>query len=145
VKSFLLNTLFYLIALFLGAWVNGYLIQISSKVITPPVGYDLQTAEGLKAAINAGVMTPRFFIFPFLAHALGTWVSAFTITKLTRTHQKERALSFGFLFLTGGTWMVFIIPAPLWFNAVDLLLAYIPMAYMGYLMARKKKSKSSHV
>ena len=144
-KQFLLNLLFYLIALVLGAWVNGYLIQISSSVINPPKGFDLSTEEGLKGAMDAGLMTPRYFIFPFLAHALGTWVSAFTITKLARTHQKERALSFGFLFLTGGTWMVFILPSPLWFNAIDLLFAYVPMAYLGYLMARSKKNKHKHV
>ena len=88
-KQFLLNLLFYLIALVLGAWVNGYLIQISSSVIEPPQGFDLSTEQGLKGAMDAGLMTPRYYIFPFLAHALGTWVSAFVITKLAVWHVGE--------------------------------------------------------
>jgi hypothetical protein len=41
----------------------------------------------------------------------------------------------GFLFFVGGVIMIFILPSPLWFDALDLGLAYIPMAWFGYKMA----------
>jgi hypothetical protein len=44
----------------------------------------------------------------------------------------------GVLFLAGGISMVFMVPnAPMWFNSIDLILAYIPMAYLGYVLGRK--------
>jgi hypothetical protein len=35
------------------------------------------------------------------------------------------------LFLIGGIMNVIMLPAPTWFSAVDLLLAYIPMGLIG--------------
>ncbi len=37
----------------------------------------------------------------------------------------------GVFFLAGGIAASFMIPAPLWFIALDLLLAYIPMAWLA--------------
>jgi hypothetical protein len=34
--------------------------------------------------------------------------------------------------------MVKILPSPLWFNITDLCLAYLPMAWLGYLIGRRK-------
>jgi hypothetical protein len=30
---------------------------------------------------------------------------------------------------------VFMLPSPMWFNTVDLVVAYIPMAYLGGMIA----------
>lgn len=30
-----------------------------------------------------------------------------------------------------GAGVTFMLPAPLWFHAVDLILAYLPMAWLG--------------
>ena len=48
------------------------LIMLSGKVIPPPAGSDVATMEGLKASLH--LFEPKHFVFPFLAHALGTLV-----------------------------------------------------------------------
>ena len=56
--------------LLIGSVVNMSLIMISASVIPPPAGVDVTTTEGLKASIH--LFEPRHFVFPFLAHGLGT-------------------------------------------------------------------------
>ena len=41
----------------------------------------------------------------------------------------------GGLFLVGGVINAFILPAPAWFIAVDLILAYLPAAWLGQVLA----------
>ncbi len=114
--------------------LNGAIINISSKVIAPPKGFELNTAEGLQAAMPH--MGPEHFLFPFLAHALGTLLSALLITRFLKSQQFVFSMMAGILFLLGGVSMVIMLPeTPIWFVLVDLLFAYIPMAYLGYKMA----------
>ena len=75
---------------------------------------------------------------PFLAHALGTLVGAFIAAKIAVSHKMRFALGLGVFFLLGGIAAVFMLPAPMWYNVTDLVLAYIPMAYLGGKMAVKK-------
>ena len=117
----------------LGSLVNGFLIEISGKVIPPPDGADVTTLEGLKASIH--LFEPKHFVFPFLAHALGTLTGAFVAAKLAATHKMRIALGIGVLFLLGGIANCFMLPAPVWFMAVDVIVAYIPMGYLGGKLA----------
>ena len=128
-----MNVLVFVACVFAGAIANGLIINYSGEIIPPPSGYELTTEEGLKAAMQ--VMEPRHFVMPFIAHALGTLVGAFLVTLFIKERKLFRALLVGFLFFLAGTYMVFILPSPLWFDAVDLGLAYIPMAWIGYKLA----------
>ena len=67
--------------LLIGSVVNMSLIMISASVIPPPAGVDVTTTEGLKASIH--LFEPRHFVFPFLAHGLGTLVGAWVAAMLT--------------------------------------------------------------
>ena len=128
------RTIVIFISLFAGAMLNGALINVSNKIIPPPAGFDLKTAEGLQAAMPH--MGPEHFLFPFLAHALGTLLSAVLITRFLKSQQFVFSMMVGILFLLGGVSMVIMLPeTPIWFVLVDLLFAYIPMAYLGYKMA----------
>ncbi len=132
-KGIVLNVFVFVACVFAGGIANGLIINYSDAIIPPPVGSNLTTEEGLKAAM--AVMEPKHFIMPFLAHALGTLVGAFFVTLFIKERKLFRALLVGFLFFLAGTYMVFILPSPLWFDAVDLGLAYIPMAWLGYKLA----------
>lgn len=112
-----------------GGIVNWGLIQVSGSIITPPVGVDVSNMDSLTE--NIGQFSPRHFLFPFLAHALGTLVGAFTVAKLAANNHKIFALSIGAFFLIGGIMMAVQLPAPVWFEALDLILAYLPMAWLG--------------
>ena len=118
-----------LLGLLIGSALNMGLILISGKVIPPPAGADVTTTEGLKASIH--LFAPRHFLFPFLAHALGTLAGAFIAARVTSIGRTGIAFTVGGLFLAGGIINCFILPAPLWFIVTDLVLAYLPMAWLG--------------
>jgi hypothetical protein len=139
-----LAIVFFSIAI--GGMVNMFFITISSKVIAPPVGTNLTTEQGLKDAMH--LMQPKHFVMPFLAHAIGTLVAAFLITASMHLLLKKSNLLLsllpGLCFLAGGIMMVKMLPSPIWFTITDLVLAYIPMAYLGYVLGNKFFSKSNH-
>jgi len=75
------------------------------------------------------------FIPPFLGHALGTLVGAFLAVKLAASNHKTIGLGLGVFFLLGGISAVVMLGGPLWFIVADLVLAYIPMGYLGFMLA----------
>jgi len=109
--------------------VNMAIIKGSNYVVPPPPGADMTTAEGIRAAMPR--MTPIHYLMPFLAHALGTLVGAFAAAAIAATRKMTLALVLGGIFLLGGIVAVSMIGGPLWFIACDLVLAYIPMAWLG--------------
>ena len=109
--------------------VNMGLIMLGPMVVPPPAGADVSTMEGLNASIHLFEM--KHFIFPFLAHALGTLLGALVAALISVNRKLMVALIVGCFSLLGGLAAAWMIPAPLWFEALDILLAYIPMALIG--------------
>ncbi len=123
------NILAVIAGLVLGSLVNGLIIMISGSVIPAPAGADITTMEGLKNSMH--LFEAKHFIFPFLAHALGTFAGALVAATIAAHHKTRMAIVVGILFLAAGIVNVFLLPAPLWFTVVDITLAYIPMAYLA--------------
>ncbi len=128
------NILAVIAGAILGGVVNMGIITVSGSIIPPPEGADISTTEGLKESIH--LFKPINYLMPFLAHALGTLVGAFLAAKIAASHKMTFALVIGFFFLIGGISMVFMVPSPTWFNVLDLIIAYIPMAWIGGKLAR---------
>ena len=122
------NILAVITGVLVGMIVNMGLIILGSSLIPTPEGFD---------SMNAINWDLNNFIFPFLAHALGTLVGAFLAAKITNSYQLPLAMSIGVFFLIGGVTMVYILPAPVWFIFTDLIVAYIPMGYLGWIIAKK--------
>ena len=123
------NILAVIAGLLVGSIVNMGIVMISGSVIAPPEGGDITTMEGLKATMH--LFEPKHFIFPFLAHAIGTLVGAFVAAKIAATKKMTMALLIGVFFFIGGAINVSMLGGPLWFTVLDLVMAYIPMAYLG--------------
>lgn len=123
------NIIAVVAGLVIGSIVNMCIISVSGSVIPPPEGADVTTMEGLKASLP--LFQPKHFIMPFLAHALGTLVGAFVAAKFTANSAFICAMIVGAFFLIGGIANVFILPSPMWFNIVDLVGAYLPMAFLA--------------
>ncbi|MBK7762670.1 MAG: hypothetical protein IPI46_04770 [Bacteroidetes bacterium] len=123
------NIVAVIAGLVLGSIVNMGIIILSGSIIAPPEGADVNTTEGLKASMH--LFQPKHFIMPFLAHALGTLAGAWLAAKLATQNKLVLALGIGLFFLAGGIANVFILPSPMWFNVIDLVFAYLPMAYLG--------------
>lgn len=138
-KKILINIFAVLIGLFSGAFVNGAIINISNDLIPPPPGTNLKTMEGLIHAMS--LMEPKHFIMPFLAHALGTFIGAALCSFIAKSHQLILALFIGLSFFIGGLIMVFQLPAPLWFDLVDLIFAYFPFALLAFWLVSKFQKK----
>ncbi len=130
------NILAVFAGLAVGMVVNGALVGISGSIISVPEGVDPNDLESIKA--NMHLYSPKHFVMPFLAHALGTLAGAFTAVKIAASQHLKLALGIGAFFLIGGVMMVQMIPTtPTWFAALDLIGAYLPMAWLGAKLANK--------
>ncbi|MDC1222145.1 hypothetical protein N8Z47_05705 [Salibacteraceae bacterium] len=122
------NVLAVIAGLIVGNIVNMSLIQIG--YITFPIeGIDTNDMEALAAVMPT--LDIQYFIFPFLAHAIGTLTGAIVTALVATGNVMKPALVIGAFFLLGGIMVSFMIPAPTWFVALDILVAYIPMAWIG--------------
>lgn len=131
------NILAVIAGLVLGSVVNMGLIVLGSSLVPPPPGVDVNDMASINA--NISDYAPIQFLAPFLAHALGVLVGAFLTTKLAATRQLTLSLIIGAFFLLGGIMAVRMIPnAPVWFSILDLVVAYLPMAWLGYRLAAKR-------
>lgn len=132
------NTLAVAAGALLGMFVNMSLVAVGSYLIPPPPGVDMSTPEGLAAGMP--LLQPRHLLMPWLAHALGTLSGAWLAARLAVYKQQLWAMLIGSFFLMGGISMVVMVPAtPRWFVVVDLLAAYLPMAWWGWWLAVKKR------
>jgi len=128
------NILAVIVGAVAGGVINMAIVMIGPMVIAPPAGVDMTTVEGLKAGMH--LMGPQHFISPFLAHAIGTLVGAMVAWLIAASYKQICAYIVGVLFLLGGISACFMIPAPAWFRALDLIVAYIPMAWLGAMIGQ---------
>lgn len=127
------NVLAVLAGAAIGMFVNGGIVSLSGSVIPYPEGFD--NSDMVKFKETAHLLEAKHMIMPFLAHALGTLVGAFTAAKIAASRHLMMSMWIGFFFLLGGLGMVFMIDQPAWFTAMDLGLAYLPMAWLGWKFA----------
>jgi len=123
------NIMALIVGIAIGGTVNMALITLGSSLIPPPPGVDVSKAESLAQAMH--LFEPRHFLMPFLAHALGTLVGAVAAYWIAASYKLRFAYAIGVVFLSGGIAASFMIPAPAWFIAVDLLAAYLPMTWLA--------------
>lgn len=105
-------------------------------IMPPPAGFDGNSMEGLAATIH--LLRPIDFTVPFLAHALGPFVGVIVAMFIAASGRKTIAIILACLFLAGGIAANIMIPAPMWYRAIDLLLAYIPTAFLGWKLSGKE-------
>lgn len=117
-----------------GSVVNAGLINVGHLVF-PLEGVDTDDMDALAEIMPT--LGFEFFIFPFLAHAIGTFAGATLASYFALTNQFRASMAVGFIFLLGGIAVNFMIPSTTWFLLMDLLVAYIPMAWLGYKLADK--------
>jgi hypothetical protein len=139
--NLLRNVLALLAGIAIGGGVNMALITLSPSLIPPPAGVDVNSAESLSKAMH--LFEPRHFVMPFLAHAVGTFVGALVAYLIAATYRVQIAYVIGAVFLCGGVAASFMIPAPAWFIALDLLAAYLPMAWLSIQIGSRVKRGNS--
>lgn len=130
----------FLLAVLIGSLVNMGLIIVAPLLIPPPAGVDMTDMNSFATAVDS--MAPQHFLFPFLGHALGTLTGGLLIARLAARRKQFWTYSLGIFFLFGGISAAATIPAPLWFVSVDLIFAYLPMAWLAIKLSRVEKGIS---
>lgn len=123
------------VGLAVGGCVNMALVVLGPRIIPPPAGVDVMDVKSISASMH--LFEPKHFVFPFLAHALGTLAGAIVAFLIAVKNRSLFSYAVGALFLAGGIAAVAMIPAPTWFIALDLLVAYLPMAFIGALLGSR--------
>ena len=131
------NALGIILGVIIGGVVNGGLVVIGPMIIPPPQGVDMTTVEGISAGMH--LLGPANFMVPFLAHALGTFAGALVAYFVAASHKTIAVYFIGGLYLIGGIVASFMIPAPVWFIALDLIAAYLPMAWLALKLGSSMK------
>ncbi|MBK8149062.1 MAG: hypothetical protein IPK58_12850 [Acidobacteria bacterium] len=115
-----------LIALMIAKYV---VTKIGGALIPPPAGVDLSTLEGFKAAMP--LFETKHWVTPFMEHSAGSLAGGLVAALIAGSHKMKLALGMGALHLIGGITAAAMLPVPVWFSAPDLIVAYIPMAWIG--------------
>lgn len=123
------NLLAILAGIIIGGSVNMAIVMIGPSLIPVPTGVDVSNAESISNSIH--LFEPKHFVMPFLAHALGTLAGALTAYLIAVSHKANIAYAIGVLYFIGGVVASFMIPAPTWFITLDLVAAYLPMAWLA--------------
>lgn len=134
------NTLAVIAGLVIGSFVNMAIIIVGPMVIPLPDGVDMSDMD--KFAENLKLFKPANFIAPWLAHALGTLVGATIAAKIAASHKLKFAIGISVFFLMGGIMMVSTYGGPMWFAALDLIGAYLPMGLLGGMLSGANRPQS---
>jgi len=119
------------------ALIGGGLVGMTANMGLIITGNQLIPFSDNLNPMNAMNLEIKYFIFPFLAHAIGTLSGAFIAAKFSASYHMLFAICIGIFFLSGGISMVFILPAPIWFIVIDLVFAYLPMGCLGWKISNK--------
>ena len=125
-KQTLKNIAIVILGIIVGMIVNIGLIILGGTIFPPSENFE---------PMNAMNWDFKYFIFPFLAHSIGTLSGALIVSKLSKKSSIILPLIVGLYFLLGGIYMITILPAPMWFVLLDVILGYIPMALLGWKLA----------
>ena len=126
-KKILKNIGIITFGIIIGMIINMGLIILGGMIIVPTYNFE---------PMNAVNWDLKYFIFPFLAHTMGTFSGAFIVSKLSKKTNIILPLIVGFYFLLGGIYMMTILPTPIWFILLDITGGYIPMALLGWKLAK---------
>jgi hypothetical protein len=127
-KTVLRNLLAVVAGLLVGGVVNLLIVKLGHATIPPPT---IDPAAAGNPAAGTSLLEARHLLFPFLAHALGTLAGALAAYLLAGSRPQVFAYLIGVAFLVGGITAATMIPAPGWFIAADLVLAYLPMGWLA--------------
>ena len=127
-KQTLKNIAIVILGIIVGMIVNIGLIILGGTIFPPSENFE---------PMNAMNWDFKYFIFPFLAHSIGTLSGALIVSKLSKKSSIILPLIVGLYFLMGGIYMITILPAPMWFVLLDVILGYIPMALLGWKLANE--------
>lgn len=140
-KNLYRNVAAVLLGFIVGSIVNMAIITVSPRLIPPPAGVDVSNVESMQASMH--LFEAKHFLFPFLAHAGGAFVGSLLAFVAAGSRRAAMAYTVSTLFLAGGITASFMIPAPSWFKALDLTVAYLPMAWLATRLVGRRAGEDA--
>lgn len=131
------NILAVVVGFIVGNLVNLAVLTVGHRLMPPPAGFDGTSLEGVASTIH--LLAPADYIAPFLAHALGPFVGVLVAMFVAASGRRVIAIVLALLFLAGGVYANYMIPAPMWYRILDVGLAYIPTAWLAYMIAGRSR------
>lgn len=116
------------LGIILGGIVVGLVEHVGHLVYPAPAGIDMRNPEALKTyAANAPVGA---LLFVILAWALGSLTGGWLAAFIARQSRSQHALIVGGVLMIFGIINMLMIPHPVWFWIVGILV-FLPAAYIG--------------
>jgi hypothetical protein len=136
--TFFRSAVAVLAGILLGGLANMAVLAVGARMVPPPEGVEVNDLESINE--HLGEYAPIQFLVPFLAHAFGTLVGGIVATLVAPGRRTVPAYVVAAFFLLGGLSMVLLLPnSPGWFIALDLVVAYVPMAWLASRIVAKRQ------
>ena len=121
--------------------IGIFLIQaIGHKIYPLPEGMDPNDMEALKTYVASAPFMALFFVI--ISYAFGALISGFVSTKVAADFKKIYAIVCGIFFLIQSIYMMYILPTPLWFWVLGIIVWLLVLA--GWKMAVSKNKALRH-
>lgn len=128
-----------ILAVLAGVLAGGLVIflveRIAHSIYPPPEWLDPAKPETIARYVDEAPVATLLFVL--LSWALGSLAGGITATLVCNDRKSVYALTAGTLLLLLGIVNLIMIPHPPWFMAVTVFV-YIPPAWLGYRLVRKK-------
>jgi len=124
-----------LAGLVLGSVVIGVVEFVGHQIYPPPAGIDPRDPESIRRAMETISMGALLVVL--VAWAIGSVVGGLVAARLAPRQPMRCALIVGAMLLLAGIANLIMLPHPLWFSIVAVLL-FLPAAWLGGRLARAK-------
>ena len=111
-----------------GAIVIWLVEMLGHAIVPPPDGMDFMDPESIRERMKE--LPLLAFIMVLTAYAAGSFAGGLLASGIADKMKIRHALIAGVLLQLMGIINLILVPHPLWFTIISLLL-YLPMAYLG--------------
>lgn len=126
-----------ILAVIVGVIIGGliiYGIESINMVRYPwPENLSMEDKEAFAEYVSS--LPVDAFITVIIAHLIGSFVAGFVCSKITPSRKLLLGTICGMFFLVGGIMNLVMIPHPLWFMVIDLMI-FVPFAWLGAKLAK---------
>lgn len=134
------NVLAVILGIVIGSLFNMGTLQLGMQLFPLPEGMDPMNIDHWTE--YADQLEVTHFLVTIVAHLVGTLVGAVVTILMSRPRKPALAYIIGVWFLAGGIMAATMIPAPTWVAATDLVVAYLPMAWLATQLVGKNGESS---
>lgn len=124
-----------LAGLVVGSIVTGVVEFVGHQIYPPPAGIDPRDPESIRRAMET--ISTGALIAVLVAWAIGSMVGGLVAARLATRQPMRCALIAGAMLMLAGIANLILIPHPLWFSIVAVLL-FLPAAWAGGRLAGAK-------